>query len=53
MTAYSLCKNGVKDLEDVLRMEFGTIITYLELGKCEEEVSYLMNEVAKNKLKTK
>lgn len=52
ITALSLC-NNVKDLEDILNLEFGTIITYLELRKCEEEIQHIAQEISKNKFKMK
>jgi hypothetical protein len=34
-------------------MEFGKIITYLELGKAEEEIQHIAQELSKNKFKMK
>jgi len=45
----ALC-NSVLDLEKVLDQDFGNIITWLELGKAEEEINYIYNEQNKNKI---
>lgn len=46
----SLCKS-VLDMDRILNMEFGTVITYLELGKVEQEIEHIYNEQFKNKMK--
>ena len=53
ITLLNLCNSDPTKLEEILKTEFGTIITYLELNKATEELSYLMNELTKNKLKMK
>ena len=52
MTLFSLC-NSPLDLERVAEMEFGTVITYLELLKAQQETEWISNELEKNKLKIK
>lgn len=51
LTLLSLCENDVSRFDKILEMEFGNIITYLELKKAEEELIHLQDELEKNKLK--
>lgn len=43
--------NNVLDLERIADLEFGTIITWLELKKGQEEIENIVNEQFKNKMK--
>ena len=45
-----MCGN-VLDLERIADLEFGTIITWLELKKGQEEIEHIVNEQFKNKMK--
>jgi len=46
----SLCPN-IQDLEKTSDLEFGTVISWLELGKAQEEIEHIVNEQFKNKMK--
>lgn len=43
MTLYYLCQKP-SDLEELIKMDFGTILTWLELKKADEEIQHIQNE---------
>lgn len=45
-----MCPN-IQDLEKTSDLEFGTVISWLELGKAQEEIENIVNEQFKNKMK--
>lgn len=50
LTLKSLCSSP-KDIDEIIQLDFGTILTYLELNKAEEELTYIGQELIKNKYK--
>jgi hypothetical protein len=40
------------EMEKIVNMNFGSVLTFLELNKAEEEIIHISQELIKNKYKT-
>lgn len=48
----NISKNPM-EMEKIVELDFGTIITWMELSKAQEELEYIYSERLKNKIRSK
>lgn len=48
----NISKNPM-EMEKIVELDFGTVITWMELSKAQEELEYIYSERLKNKIRSK